>query len=318
MRSGSYLTYWNTHLVSCDRKRLIEGLFLVSITFAVGQVIFLGWLEKYVGITPKGYLMFFFVSWAAIRLDRRWVILMLLMIAIQALTGACNTVGFFAHDIAGAFLVNYILYMLILSVVGMSITAYISQIRRHELEIHHLAFYDPLTQLPNRRLLNDRLFMVYAASKRNNCYAALMLLDLDKFKPLNDSHGHLAGDILLVEVANRLKGCVREGDTVARYGGDEFVILISELNKDKTLSTTQAKIIAEKILISMAEPYRIEIKVKDKIEKVIEHHCSSSIGVVLFINQNGIMDEMIKRADMAMYEAKRAGGNLIRFYDSFD
>ena len=108
-----------------------------------------------------------------------------------------------------------------------------TEIKRAENEIKLLAFYDPLTHLPNRRLLNDRLIQTMAASKRGGFYCALMFLDLDNFKPLNDIHGHRAGDLLLIEVANRLRSCVREIDTVARFGGDEFVVILSDLNTNK-------------------------------------------------------------------------------------
>ncbi|MDO9227473.1 MAG: PAS domain S-box protein [Pseudomonadota bacterium] len=133
----------------------------------------------------------------------------------------------------------------------------ISARKAAEAAIKNLAFYDPLTQLPNRRLLNDRLSQAMAASKRSAHYGALMFLDLDNFKPLNDTHGHVVGDALLTEVADRLHHCVRDVDTVARFGGDEFVVLLNELNADKAEATTQARIVAEKIRLSLAQPYRL-------------------------------------------------------------
>ncbi|MFA6921204.1 MAG: diguanylate cyclase [Gallionella sp.] len=187
--------------------------------------------------------------------------------------------------------------------------------KQMEDKVRQLAFHDTLTRLPNRRLLIDRLTQNMASSKRNGCYSALLFIDLDNFKPLNDTHGHVAGDLLLIEVAERLKGCVREMDTVARFGGDEFVIILSELGKDKNDSTTQARIVAEKILVTLSLPYQLLIKQKDKAETAVEHHCTASIGVVVFINHDGALDEILKRADTAMYQAKEAGRNLIRFYD---
>ena len=184
-----------------------------------------------------------------------------------------------------------------------------------EEQIRNLAFYDTLTQLPNRRLLNDRLTQTMAASKRNGRYAAMMFLDLDNFKPLNDTYGHGVGDLLLIEVALRIKSCVREIDTVARFGGDEFIVMLSELNEDKAESTTEASNVAEKIRSALAEPYTLKFQQNGKTESV-EHHCTSSIGVVLFINHEASVDDLFKWADIAMYQAKAAGRDLIRFYES--
>jgi len=187
--------------------------------------------------------------------------------------------------------------------------------KQAEEQIRALAFYDTLTQLPNRRLLNDRLEQTMAASKRSGRYGALMFLDMDNFKPLNDTYGHDVGDLLLVETAHRLTGCVREMDTVARFGGDEFMVMLGELDVDKTESATQAGIVAEKIRATLAKPYLLKLEREVKTETTVEHRCTSSIGVVLFINHKARTEEIIKWADMAMYQAKEAGGNLIRFYD---
>jgi diguanylate cyclase (GGDEF)-like protein/PAS domain S-box-containing protein len=185
-----------------------------------------------------------------------------------------------------------------------------------ELQIHNLAFYDALTQLPNRRLLTDRLGQAMAASRRSNHYGALMFMDLDNFKPLNDLHGHVVGDLLLVEVARRINACVRETDTVARFGGDEFVVVLSELDTDKAESAAQAGIVAEKIRVALAEPYVLTIPTGVDAKTTVEHHCTSSIGVVLFISHEACQKDIIKWADMAMYQAKEAGRNQFHFYDS--
>ena len=182
--------------------------------------------------------------------------------------------------------------------------------------IRNLAFYDALTHLPNRRLLNDRMKYAMYVSKRSGRYCALMFLDLDNFKPLNDAHGHGVGDLLLIEVARRITGCVREVDTVARFGGDEFVVMLSELEVDKAESIAQAGIIAEKIRASLAEPYLLKIQNEVNAEISVEHHCTSSIGVVLFIDHEACQEDIFKWADMAMYQAKSDGRNLIRFCDS--
>ncbi len=181
--------------------------------------------------------------------------------------------------------------------------------------IKNMAFYDPLTQLPNRRLLDERLSQSLATSKRHGCYGALLFLDLDKFKPINDIYGHVVGDLLLIEMADRLNKCVRETDTVARFGGDEFVVILNELDVDKAKSTSQAEVVAEKIRLILSKPYLLTVRHEGKADTAVEHHCTTSIGVTLFINFEASHDDIFKRADMAMYQAKKTGPNLIRFYD---
>jgi diguanylate cyclase (GGDEF)-like protein/PAS domain S-box-containing protein len=197
----------------------------------------------------------------------------------------------------------------------MGITEDITERKKAEEYIRNFAFYDTLTQLPNRRLLNDRLGQAMAASKRSGRYGAVMFMDLDNFKPLNDAHGHDVGDLLLVEAAQRITSCVREMDTVARFGGDEFVVMLSELDVDKKLSIAQSGVVAEKIRVTLAEPYLLTRKQESGVEITVEHHCTSSIGVVLFINHEAGQEDIIKGADMAMYQAKEGGRNTIRFCD---
>ncbi len=191
---------------------------------------------------------------------------------------------------------------------------------RKEIEdaVRYLASYDPLTKLPNRRLLTDRLGQAMAASKRNGLHGALMFLDLDNFKPLNDTHGHEVGDLLLLEAANRLKNCIRETDTAARFGGDEFVVVLGELHTARDKSVAQATIVAEKIRSKLSEPYFLKVthagqENQEKVETV-EHHCSASIGVTVFADHVISQEDVMKQADLAMYQAKEAGRNLIRFY----
>lgn len=191
----------------------------------------------------------------------------------------------------------------------------ISYIKAHETELSRIAHYDALTGVPNRVLMVDRLDQVMAASKRSGKYGAAMFLDLDNFKPLNDTHGHEMGDLLLHEVARRISSCVREMDTVARYGGDEFVVVISEMDADRGLSTEQAAMVAEKIRNSLAEPYVLERKSSEGEEARVEHHCTASIGVVLFLGHENSREDILKRADIAMYQAKEAGRNRVSFYD---
>jgi diguanylate cyclase (GGDEF)-like protein/PAS domain S-box-containing protein len=185
-----------------------------------------------------------------------------------------------------------------------------------EAQILNLALHDSLTGLPNRRLLNDRLVQAMTASKRNANHGALIFLDLDNFKSLNDSHGHHAGDLLLIEVAERIRACVRAVDDIARFGGDEFVVILRELGKDNAEATQEASGVAEKIRANLDQPYVLKIKPEGKVETTVEHHCSSSIGVTLFLDHEVGAEQVIKWADMAMYQAKEAGGNQVRFFDA--
>jgi len=194
------------------------------------------------------------------------------------------------------------------------ITREITKRKQMQDQVRQLAFYDTLTQLPNRCLLNDRLNQTLAACKRSGRYGALMFVDLDNFKPLNDRHGHFVGDLLLIEAGKRLKSCVREIDTVARFGGDEFVVMLGELNIDKEISISQAEIVAEKIRARLSDTYHLDIKHQGKAESTVEHHCSASIGVVVFLDHDTTPDDLLKWADKAMYQAKDAGRNTIRFY----
>jgi len=185
-----------------------------------------------------------------------------------------------------------------------------------EEQAQELASHDTLTKLPNRRLLDDRLDQAMAASKRSGRYGALIFLDLDNFKLLNDTQGHEVGDLLLIEAADRLKSCVREVDTVTRFGGDEFVVVVSGLSLDRSESTAQAGIVAKKIRAALAKPYTLQIRREGKAETTVEHQCTASIGLVLFSKHDASRKDILKWADAAMYQAKEAGRNLIRFYDS--
>ena len=175
-----------------------------------------------------------------------------------------------------------------------------------EAKINSLAFYDPLTGLPNRRLLLDRLHHAMAIGARSETYGALMLIDLDNFKTINDTSGHDIGDMLLSQVALRLSTCIREGDTVARLGGDEFVVMLEHLSKDPHEAAAQTESVVEKILSTLNQPYQLER---------YEHHNSPSIGIILFSGLQCPIDELLKRADLAMYQAKAAGRNTQRFFD---
>ena len=173
-------------------------------------------------------------------------------------------------------------------------------------EIEQLAYYDPLTRLPNRRLLLDRLRHAVVTSARHARHGAVLFLDLDHFKTLNDTQGHDAGDALLLQVAQRLKSVVREGDTVARLGGDEFVVLLEGLSTQALDAAEQTQAIGEKILHALNQAYQLGSHA---------HHSTASIGAVLFNNQQVSVEDLLKQTDMAMYAAKTSGRNTVRFFD---
>ena len=182
----------------------------------------------------------------------------------------------------------------------------ISSRKEAEEQIRNLAYYDPLTQLPNRRLLIERLQLALMASARNHRHGALLFIDLDYFKILNDTEGHDVGDLLLVEVARRLRSCVREGDTVARLGGDEFVVMLEDLHEDSAEASVQAEKVGEKIREIASQPHCLRGR---------DYHGTLSLGVSLFRDHHDSVDELLKRADVAMYQAKSGGRNTLRFFD---
>lgn len=183
----------------------------------------------------------------------------------------------------------------------------ISKLKHAEEKIRELAFFDQLTGLPNRVLLIDRVRQALNANTRNKSFGALLFIDLDNFKTLNDSLGHDMGDQLLKQAAERISGCVRSDDTVARFGGDEFVVLLANLGtREAKAAALQAEAIGEKILAAFAETFQLD---------PYEYPCTPSVGVTLFSPEDRNVDELLKRADLAMYDAKTAGRNGLRFFD---
>ncbi len=182
----------------------------------------------------------------------------------------------------------------------------ISQRKSAEEEIKSLAFFDPLTQLPNRRHLLDRLKQALAAGARGNRQGALLFIDLDNFKSLNDTLGHDKGDLLLQEVGHRLASTVGEADTVARLGGDEFVVLLADLSEHTAEAVAQAGAAANRIMAALNRPYQLA---------GVESHSTQSVGITLLSRDNSAVSELLKQADIAMYQSKRAGRNTIRFFD---
>lgn len=218
------------------------------------------------------------------------------------------------EDVQGRVELNLIIITLLILVEGLMILRTINKGTRDldqlalesEKTVYQLAYSDSLTDLPNRRLFQDRLEQTIAQSSRTNQWRALMFMDMDNFKTLNDTKGHAIGDLLLIEVAKRLKTCVRSSDTVARLGGDEFVALLGELSEDEQSASEQAMKIAEKISKSLSQPYNLGH---------FMYNCSASIGVTMFRGVGVSIEEVHKRADAAMYQAKNAGRNAVRFYD---
>ena len=192
------------------------------------------------------------------------------------------------------------------------ITREITERKRLEEQVRQLAFHDPLTHLANRRLMLEHLDQAMSASKRSHHHGALLFLDLDNFKSLNDTHGHSVGDLLLIEVAERLKACVREADTVARFGGDEFVVLLCELDTQPAEASEQAIAVAEKIRIRLSDLYVLQAAPSGPATGTIEHQCTASIGVAIFRGRDESQSSVIDRADAAMYQAKKDGRNRIR------
>ncbi|MBC7698715.1 MAG: EAL domain-containing protein [Bacteroidia bacterium] len=173
-------------------------------------------------------------------------------------------------------------------------------------EIQSLAFYDPLTGLPNRRLMMDKLKNILLVSENSGSDGALLFLDLDHFKTLNDTLGHDIGDLLLQQVASRLTACLREGDIVARLGGDEYVIILENLGLDANVSAEQATTISQEVLIALNRPYQLNTGT---------YQSTASIGIALFSDHQQSQDELLKHADIAMYQAKKAGRNTIRLFN---
>jgi diguanylate cyclase (GGDEF)-like protein/PAS domain S-box-containing protein len=182
----------------------------------------------------------------------------------------------------------------------------ITERKSAEDKIQYLAFYDSLTRLPNRRLLMDRLQQALASSERTGRAGSLLLIDLDNFKNLNDTLGHVTGDLLLQQVTQRLETCIREGDTVARLGGDEFVLMLLDLNEQALEAAAQTEAIGKKVLATLNQPYQLGAYL---------HRCTVSIGAALFKDLQQTTDELMKQTDIAMYQAKKAGRNTLRFFD---
>lgn len=208
-------------------------------------------------------------------------------------------------------IVLYIIYMIIsIGKINRNLLDTISSrydADEREKEVRQLAFYDALTNLPNRRLMLDRINHALALSARTGRGGALLFLDLDNFKTLNDTLGHDMGDLLLKQVAERLVKCVRASDTVARLGGDEFIVMLEDLSQDIAETGAQVDKIAKQIITSLNLPHQLNAH---------QYHSTASIGVAMFADDGSTHEELLRNADVAMYKAKRAGRNAIRYFDA--
>ena len=275
------------------RKRAVEIIVFFGLAFLAGQAVFLDWFPDYVGHVNWGYWMFLFVALAAVRFGLHGAVLITSMTAVQALIGAVMGTGFFATDIADTALTNFWVYIIVLAVVGMAQAAANEERKKQ-------ATYDMLTELPNRRLFRDRLDQEILKSHRAEKLLALLFIDLDHFKEVNDTLGHHVGDRLLIAAAKRIKNCIRETDTVARLGGDEFTVIISEIN-----DTHDVERIAMAINTEIRKPYELEN---------VHVHISCSIGIAVYPDDGIVATDLFKFADQAMYSAKDHGRNRFKYF----
>ena len=287
---------------------------LLSITVvlgAVGIVLVLGILPNGFSVGMSGLLLVVMYACGATRLLTGAAIIT--CVVIIALTN-----GMLLFIEASTFqFINTNFFLVAASVIGLVYTRLLESMERRsfrleegqrkndEAAIYQLAFHDPLTNLPNRRLLMDRLRHVLSSRTCNTVNAALLFIDIDNFKTLNDIKGHNIGDMLLIEIAHRLHSCAREGDTVARIGGDEFVVMLEGLSPETEQAAAQANAAGEKIRQALHRPYQL---------KEFEHLSSCSIGISMF-SQGVSAEDLFKNADTAMYEAKKSGRNTLRFFD---
>ena len=286
-----------------DRKALLLWLAVAL------PVVWLAFVQDYGELgrsLPLAFLTLPLFAWAALRFGMTGASLAGLAFSVAAAWGTTSGHGTFALSNPHLSLGLLWMYMATTVVTGLLISALQTQRKLAEDEVTNLAFYDPLTRLPNRRLLMDRLHHAMAASARSGRCGALLFMDLDNFKTLNDTLGHDKGDLLLQQVGQRLVSCIRQGDTVARLGGDEFVVVLEDLSDNPEDAASQTETVGEKILAALNQPYELaEHKIRS----------TASIGATLFTGRKNAIDELLQQADMAMYQSKTAGRNTLRFFD---
>lgn len=306
-------------LLSVTRKNVGQlirnGKELLLWLLVAAPVAWLAFFQSYGALgqpLPLAFLTLPLFVWAAMRLGITGAALAGLIFSLIAAWGTATGHGtFFLYDTHISLFLLWS-YMATTVLTGLLITALQAKrlqveeaLRENEEEIKSLAFFDPLTHLPNRRLLKDRLNQAMTLGARSGHSGGLLFIDMDNFKTLNDTLGHDKGDLLLGHVAHCLVGCVRKGDTVARFGGDEFVILLEELSKNQDEAATQTRHVAEKIRVTLNQFNEPDGR----------GHYSCSIGATLFSGHRDSVEELLKQADLAMYQAKAAGRNVVRFFD---
>lgn len=295
------LLIWKVPPRNWLKKETLAKVSLYFLTaFLAGQAIFLGWFALLLGKVALGYWMFLFVVWGAAQFGPHSVVILLVMTTVQALMGAFLGVGFFGADIAKTGLLNFWFYLFALSTVGMGLASRVTAFKRVEQAVRDLAHHDPLTGLPNRLLLTDRIDQAISNAKREKNRVAIIFHDLDHFKPVNDDFGHRIGDLLLQEVAVRVKDSIRESDTVGRIGGDEFVIVLPAI-----VDIEDAMQVALKIHDALLRSFNIEGRVIN---------ISTSIGMALYPEHGGDETSLTVNADNAMYFAKQKGRNNIQVF----
>ncbi len=255
---------------------------------------------------PLAFLTFPLLAWSALRFGKTGASLGGLLFSVAAAWGTATGHGTFHVPDQHISLFLLWAYMASTVAMGLLITALLAERKEAEMSAANLAFFDPLTQLPNRRLLMDRLAHALSVGDHSTQTGALLLLDLDHFKTLNDTQGHDVGDLLLQAVGKRLEACVRAGDTVARLGGDEFVVLLENLGGTAEEAASHAKVVCTQMLATLGQPYLLK---NNTIRS------TPSIGLTLFTGNGLTIDELFKQADLAMYQAKSAGRNTLRFFD---
>ena len=288
---------WPRRWFESPRRRLETVLFLTTSVLA-SQILFGDWLHG--AEVPRSYLMFLFVSWGALRFGRRGATLIVLLAAGHGLFGALHGYGVFAADLQQTQLGNFWLYIMTLGFVGITLATTINAMFRNEETIQRQAHYDELTQLPNRRLFRDRLQQMMRQVLRHGGALSLLLIDLDRFKEVNDTLGHNAGDDLLVDAARRIRGCIRDTDTVARMGGDEFVVILGDLTDHAGIER-----VAQSILDRLTEPFMLGTE---------QVYVSASIGIALYPDDAADIETLLKHADQAMYVSKGLGRNCYSYF----
>jgi diguanylate cyclase (GGDEF)-like protein len=264
------------------------------------------------------YFIMFAVTVPAYFLFARWRSIVFIFVLNFSLFAWLDIFGFepqpevlkLSSAAVTAFQLAYIVSALVTILFIVWLGEYVTEM--NETELDQLSGTDALTQLPNRRALSRKLAWTMAMSQRSETCSALLLIDLDNFKTLNDTHGHDAGDAILIETAHRLLETVREIDFVARQGGDEFIVVLNQLDSDRQSSLDAALVVATKIHAALDKPFRFSINHHGQTDVKVEHHCGSCIGVTVFDGHERTQEEIIKLADVAMYKAKTSGRNSVR------